>query len=148
MTTGTEWRQLSRLKLRSVERLMKYREWVLAAEQMGYTLECALKAACSKNMKHSVYPPLKPNSSQEISFFKTHEFEALLIYSGLSDILGVTSLAWGNFVTEYSGSTWPEMRYDINADKKFTQVKVTELYNFLYANDDSILKLISRKRRW
>lgn len=145
--SGKDWRALSKQKKLLAERLIKNEEWVLAAEQMGYSLECALKAVCCKTLKISGYPPVKNTTNTEMKFFRTHEFDSLLIFSGLSYLFGANSLAWGNFVTYYAGN-WPEMRYELNAKHKFTETKVTELYSLLYDGDESIIGKIVRKRKW
>lgn len=128
--------------------MMVSEEWVLAAEYMGYSLECALKSTCCKTLKIPSYPPIKPSNEREMGFFRTHEFDSLLIFSGLNDILGPSSLSWSNFTSHYIGD-WPQlMRYSITIDKKFTEELVKELYDLLYDKDDSILKTIFRNERW
>jgi hypothetical protein len=145
MISGKDWKSLSQSKKATAERLMRSKEWVLAAEQLGYSLECALKAACCKSLRLNGYPPVKAN--KEMTLFRTHEFDSLLIFSGLNDILGANSLAWGNFVTYYPG-VWPEMRYDLAIETKFTESKVKELYALLYDGENSIIGKITRKRKW
>jgi hypothetical protein len=123
-------------------------EWVLAAEYMGYALECALKATCCKTLRIPEYPPIKPNSTSEMGSFRKHDFDSLLIFSGMSDLLGSNSMAWGIFTPSYL-EDWPQtIRYDVDADKKFTEAKVKELYDVLYDRNDSILKTIFGNNRW
>lgn len=148
MATHAEWKDLTQQKIEAVRRLIAVGEWVLAAEYMGYTLECALKATCCKALSIPTYPPIKPSSNAEMGFFRTHEFDSLLIFSGLSDVLGVHSMAWGIFTSNYTGD-WPQLiRYDVGSDKKYTEPVVQQLYAVLYERDDSILKTIFRNSRW
>lgn len=148
MATHQQWKDLTQNKIETVRRLIDTGEWVLAAEYMGYTLECALKATCCKTLNIPNYPPIKPSNNAEMGFFKTHEFDSLLIFSGLSDVLGPVSMTWGIFTSNYSGD-WPQIiRYDSDSDKKYTEPIVKQLYDVLYERDDSILKTIFRNSGW
>lgn len=148
MVTHEDWKKLTELKIKTARRLISAEEWVIAAEYMGYSLECALKATCCKTLSIPSYPPIKPNSNSEMGFFKTHEFDSLLIFSGLSDVLGSNSMAWGIFSSYYSGDWSQAMRYDPDIDQKFTEVVVKQLYDVLYEREDSILKTIFNNQRW
>jgi hypothetical protein len=146
MATHSEWKKLTQTKIETVRRLLNTEEWVLAAEYMGYTLECALKATCCKALSVPTYPPIKGNP--EMRLFQTHDFDNLLIFSGLSDVLGSNSMTWGIFTPHYLGN-WPQsIRYDVNSDKKYTETTVKQLYDVLYQREDSILKTIFRNSRW
>jgi len=146
MATHSEWKKLTQTKIETVRRLLGTEEWVLAAEYMGYTLECALKATCCKALSVPTYPPIKGNP--EMRLVQTHDFDNLLIFSGLSDVLGSNSMTWGIFTPHYLGN-WPQsIRYDVNSDKKYTETTVKQLYDVLYQREDSILKTIFRNSRW
>lgn len=146
--THQQWKKLTKQKIDTAQRLMQAHEWVVAAEYMGYALECALKTASCKTLNLTSYPPLKPNSTQEMTFFRKHDFDSLLIFSGLSDILGANSMTWGIFTPNYLDD-WPQsIRYDQAAEKRFTETLVKQLYDMLYDREDSILKTIHRNQRW
>jgi len=145
---------MTRHKLRTVERLLVAGEWELAAYLMGYALECALKAAACKRLNLVTYPPIKDLYTNKMADgFKTHDFKQLLIVSGLNDIFRVgsanyaASQCWSDFTFEYADN-WTTMRYTDGTVKKFTEQKVKQLYQYLYDDSDSIIKTISRKRRW
>lgn len=140
-----EWRGLAQSKTDCAARLIEHGEWILAAETMGYALECALKAVACKTLNLTGYPPMKGGS--ELAYFKTHEFDTLLILSGTSDIFGPNSLTWSNFTFNYTGN-WPEMRYDTSIEQKFTEDTVRYLYGLLYDNDDSLMKTLEGSNRW
>jgi len=150
MFTGKEWRKLTYKKIKTIKRLIKDEEWEVAAYLMGYVLECALKAASCKALNLPGYPPVKFRGGGA-SGFKTHEFEQLLVVSGLTDIFGTLSASpaygnWSGFTINYSG-VWTEMRYD-DVSKKFDEATVKELAKYLYDSNESIIETIKKKRRW
>lgn len=149
MTSHANWKKLTENKIDVVRKMIKANENVIAAEYMGYTLECALKAACCKTLHISCYPPTKPTNNSELGHFRTHEFDSLLIFSGLSDILGSKSMSWSTFTSYYTGD-WPQIiRYNTeSAEKTFTSETVGQLYDLLYDREDSILKIIFGNKRW
>lgn len=149
MTSGADFRQLTYKKIRTVKRLIKDKEWEAAAYLMGYVLECALKAASCKSLHLTGYPPVRTRDRIGDGF-KTHEFEQLLIISGLSDLFGSLSTDqvydnWSYFIIMYPGN-WTEMRYEIRS--KFDETTTKELAKKLYDGTDSIIGTIKRKKRW
>ncbi len=149
MTSGIDLRQLTYKKIKTVKRLIKDKEWELAAYLMGYILEYALKAASCKALKLSGYPPVR-NKGGKVDGFKTHEFEQLLIVSGLNDLWGKVSTDpsydnWSTFTAMYPGN-WTEMRYEIIS--KFDEITTKDLAKKLYDNTDSIIETIKKKKRW
>lgn len=149
--TREAWHDLCLRKIKITQRLIDQGEWALAAEIMGYALECALKAAACRTLNTSSYPPIRTNEhgpGQELRSFRVHEFDLLLIYSGLSDIFGsLRSQEWSDFTYQYTGN-WPEMRYDRSADEKFDEATVKHLYEVLYDSERSIIKQIEEGERW
>jgi hypothetical protein len=148
---GETLQRLANKRLQSAKILIEAEDWVIAAYLMGHTLECALKAAVCKTLKLKTYPPIT-RKGEDSSFFKSHEFERLLIVSGLSDIFDPKGdvdayQKWSHFTMEYAGD-WISMRYNDQAHEKFTESKVKSLYNNLYENKDSILNVIARNERW
>lgn len=150
--TQDAWKDLCYRKIDTVQRLLDQKEWLLAAEVMGYALECALKAASCKALSVSAYPPRKFNitgDSAEIRGFRTHEFNLLLVFSGLSDIFNsLKSREWNNFTYYYAGAWAEEVRYDRGASEKFDEETVKYLYKILYDSSTSILKQIEEGGRW
>jgi succinate dehydrogenase flavin-adding protein (antitoxin of CptAB toxin-antitoxin module) len=150
MATQSDLRNIAKKRLSTVSILMDSQDWEMAAYMMGYTLECALKASACKTLNLPDYPPL--NKNKEDAYFKTHQFEQLLIVSGLSHIFNprgnvLAYRNWSLFTIDYSGD-WIAMRYNESQMKKFNEVKVRELYNYLYDDKVSIIKTISGKRKW
>lgn len=151
MHTGKEFRLLTYGKIKTVKRLIRDGEYAIAAYLMGYILECALKAASCKALRLSDYPPLKSRKGRMGEGFRTHEFEQLLIVSGLSDLFGDLSMSqayenWSAFTASYPGN-WTEMRYDDDTGK-FAAATVKELARNLYDDNDSIIETIKKKQRW
>lgn len=151
MVTRSELRKLTYRKIQTIKRLIKDEEWEVAAYLMGYVLECALKAASCKALRLSGYPPVKFRSGNEGVGFKTHEFEQLLLVSGLSDIYGTLSATpaysnWSNFTINYPG-VWTSMRYD-DMSRRFDETTVKELAKNLYDDSDSIIETIKKNKRW
>src|SRR5882672_8625035 len=151
MVTRKEWRDLTHKKIRTIQRLIKDEEWEVTAYLMGYVLECALKAASCKALRLDGYPPVKSRSGKEGTGFKTHEFEQLLIVSGLSDIFGSLAATpaysnWSDFTINYAG-IWTTMRYE-DVSAKFDEATVKELARNLYDDKDSIVETIKRNKRW
>lgn len=150
MATQVDLRNIAKKRLATVKLLIDARDWEMAAYMMGYTLECALKAAACKTLHLPDYPPT--NKNKEDAYFKTHQFEQLLIVSGLSHILSPTGNVqayrnWSMFTIDYSGD-WITMRYNESQMKKFNETKVRQLYACLYDDKDSIIKTISGQRKW
>ena len=77
----------------------------------------------------------------------THSFDELLCVSGLSDIFQATNFNWSQFTINYPGN-WSGMRYNADAELQFPQEKVEQLYQYLYEAEDSIMKVVTKRRRW
>jgi hypothetical protein len=145
VNTGKELKENATRKIKLVKRLIVQKECELAAYLMGEVLECALKAASCRTLKLNKYPPFTI-ANKLAEGFKTHDFEQLLIVSGLTDIFGYTNQNWSNFTYSYPGS-WTEMRYS-DMSQKFSAEKVRELADNLYGSTDSIITVITKRRRW
>ena len=124
MLTLVQWKKLAHDKVATARRLIDAGEYAVAAEQMGYALECALKAVACKTMRLEGYPPVK--GKQEIAYFKSHEFDALVLFSGMSDLFTNQPGAWSQFTFAYSGQ-WTEMRYEPDVQEKFHEQFVKDL---------------------
>lgn len=152
IVTYDDWRTLFDQKIKTVQELIKAKQWVPAGEYMGYALECALKAVTCKTLGKDTYPPLRLNAETNEKKnkitrpFMVHEFDYLLIFSGLTPLFK-EHFAWNEFSKRYSGA-WSERRYDIDIENYYTENVVLELYNFLYDDKDSIIKTIDRAKKW
>lgn len=149
MSNCNELRQIAIARLKSVNTLIKAKDWHGAAYMMGYVLECALKASTCKTLHLISYPDnvKYPNIS---SYFMTHKFEQLLVVSGLENIFSYRGPVnawknWSDFTLEYPGD-WPSMRYDIK--KIWDENKVKKLLLNLTEPKYGILSIIKEKRKW
>jgi hypothetical protein len=122
----------------------------MAAYLMGLVLECVLKAASCKSLKLSIYPePGTAYKHETAVHFRTHNFEQLLVVSGLSDIfgiLGVGSSSWSEFIQEYQGKNYTDIRYD--AVPTFNKNKVMRMRKYLTDKPHGIITLVKSKKRW
>ncbi len=127
-------------RLQTIQTLIDAKDWDMTAYMMGCVLEYALKATACKTLSLSSYPPVKSKKIE--TFFRTHEFDSLLIISGLLDIFGSGGSFFGNwsaFTQEYLGQ-WTEIRFEVGG--KWDEIKTNSVYNELKV-------LISEiKKRW
>lgn len=150
MASRKDLAQLTKARLKTVSILMINDDWDMAAYMMGYSLETALKAATCKTLRVDQYPDIKSYKNEKIgNYFMTHNFDMLLLVSGLSDIFSVDGdpsafQNWSDFTQEFSGE-WTNMRY---LSGKFDSAKTNTLYKALYEDHDSIIKTITRRRKW
>jgi len=154
MATGLELKAISKKRLKTVGYLLSAKDWEAAVYLMGMTLEIALKSAACKALHLDNYP-----ESQHIDdgYFKTHSFDRLLRISGCSDIFSLKgsqdafdnwSLFTEAFIFGGSSGKWMAMRYDPKMLATLTEVKAKDLYSQLYEDENSILKLMTERRRW
>ncbi|MEX1111842.1 MAG: HEPN domain-containing protein [Candidatus Andersenbacteria bacterium] len=148
----SEYRNIAKARLKSVEILLIAGDWHLACYVMGQALECALKASICKTLRIPRYP--EGHKDQKlVNFFMTHTFDRLLILSGLNDIFnagGDPSVYdnWSSFTIRYPGE-WTAMRYNDPQSNEFNdEVLAKKLFKYLYEDEDSIIKTISKCRRW
>ncbi len=146
MASHSDLKRISKIRLKTVDVLMKANDWDAAAYMMGYVLECALKAAICKTLHLSIYPD-KSKSNKISQFFRTHEFDVLLTLSGMEDLFGFSGAgftSWSGFTQEYKGS-WTEMKYDIGS---WDETKVRRVYTNLTAKKTGILSFVEGGKRW
>jgi hypothetical protein len=149
MTTGLEFKKLALIRLKSAKNLIDKNDWEGAGYFMGLSLECALKACTCKTLRISDYPESHKDKKVP-DFFMTHSFLRLLLLSGLSDIFNIKSgdpiafANWSDFTILYPGE-WMTIRYNL---KQFNSKNTNQLYNFLFLDNNSIIKTIRNKRRW
>lgn len=143
MATYQELRKVSSARLKTVETLIGVNDWDMAGYLMGYVLECALKAAICRNLKLKEYPDNIKHDKMR-NFFITHDFETLLIVSGMFDIFKLKKRPkrvldnWSHF-TIYYQSNWTDTRYKPGCWKD-TDVKL--LYTNLTETPYGILNQI------
>ncbi|HSX17094.1 MAG TPA: hypothetical protein VLH86_03275 [Patescibacteria group bacterium] len=149
--TREEWQQLCRHKIDLVKRLIAQKEWEVAGEYMGYALECALKAAACKTLDIDSYPPIKiwrdaARQPNEISGFKTHEFDALIVLGGLSKRFSA-DFELNQFTSSYTGD-WENRRYEGDLSTVYDEKTVIELSKLLYDSDESIINKFDKEGLW
>lgn len=147
MATSADFKQLAQKRLQTVAVLIDNNEFTVAAYIMGFVLECVLKSAACKALNLEVYPGPGTGVRHEVStYFLTHNFDQLLIVSGMTDLFKLSeegNVAWSGFTQEYSGA-WTDIRYKDQV-AQFDKKKVEELYDFL---NDGIIRLVDAKKRW
>lgn len=149
MADCAQLKLISKARLKSAEVLMKAEDWDGATYMMGYVLECSLKSCVCKSLRLSKYP----ESRKTDSHFMTHNFDQLVVLSGMSDIFNISIVPtdifqnWSDFTKEFPGD-WPAMRYDINRQQLFNDIKTKKLYNCLTDKPNGILSVIKNKKRW
>jgi hypothetical protein len=149
MATQEQLKNITKARVQSFINLMKAEDWFWAAYTMAMALEYALKTMVCKTLDFSTYPQ-NPKKPRIVSFFWTHEFEQLLIISGLTQTIKSTQTPeifqnWSDFTKEFPGN-WPEIKYDYERQQQFDKVKVERLSkNLLGAKYGLITKI---KEKW
>lgn len=149
--TGIELKKKSLARLKTVEILMKAEDWEMAAYILGYVVEYALKAVTCKTLELEYYPELAIIKKDiDIKYFQTHNFEELLLVSGLDPILGARGESeswrnWGEFTLVYKGN-WTTMRYDTGGT--WDKDSMEKLYTNVTTPTNGILSEIKRRRKW
>lgn len=149
MANLQDFRDLASQRLKTVDVLMQAKEWGIAAYILGLVLECVLKAASCKALNLAVYPEVGKTKNNEIAnYFRTHNFDNLLIVSGTSDLFGLNGKgfnSWSGFTQEYTG-IWTSIRYETIT--QFDERKVRGMYKFLTEQTSGIISLIESEKRW
>lgn len=151
MATAEDFKNIARRRLKTAEILISNEEWGIAVYLMGFVLECVLKATACKTLKLAKYPEVEKNKNQQIaSYFRTHDFDMLLLVSGTSDIFelsGEGASSWSGFTQEYTKiGKWTDIRYNIL--EQFDEGLARKLHAFLTASPNGIIPLIEAKARW
>ncbi len=149
MATQSQLKKITETRIESFTNLIKAEDWFWAAYTMAMALECALKVMICKTLDLQEYPQ-KPEKLKIVNFFWTHEFEQLLIISGLTQTLKSTNVPemwqnWSNFVNEFPGS-WTVLKYDYERQQRFDKIKVESLYKNLL--DPTYGLIIKIKEKW
>jgi hypothetical protein len=151
MTTCEDFKGIAKSRLKTAEILMSNKEWGVAVYMMGFVLECILKASACKTLNLTTYPEIKETKNPRIvNYFCTHDFDSLLIISGVSDIFqlsGVGASSWSGFTQEYTKiEKWTDIRYDVI--NQFDEKLATNLHKFLAEKPNGIIPLINAKNVW
>lgn len=151
MVNNEDLKELSKQHLKTAEALIKAQDWPGAAYMLGYVLEFLLKAATCKTLNLLVYP--ESHAVEKIhGFFRTHNFDQLLMVSGTSDLFDISrgepevQQHWSDFTSKYLGD-WPGMRYNKDTRKQFTKITVNALYKNLVSDKKSIIKILDKEKR-
>jgi len=151
MANCNDLKRIAKARLKTAKILIEAKDWDGAAYNLGYVLECALKAVICKTLNLVNYPEYTKNDRTD-SYFMTHKFDQLLIASGMEYIFSPRGPIdafrnWSDFTKEYQGD-WPAMRYDRQRLSQFNETKVKTLYTNLTEPNIGILAIISKKRKW
>jgi hypothetical protein len=146
--TPNQLKQITEARIKSFINLMETEDWFWAAYTMAMTLECALKVMVCKTLDLQTYPQ-RPEKPKIINFFWTHEFEQLLILSGLTRTLKSTEMPeifqnWSDFVNEFPGP-WTTIKYDYERQQKFDRIKVERLHKNLLDSSHGLITKIKEK---
>lgn len=150
-TNRATLRLIAKTRIKSSKILLGAGDWDGAAYMMGYALECALKAAACKTLRIEDYP-VSHKDKKVPELFMTHSFERLLLLSGLSDIFNVQGDVpafnnWSTFTINYPGE-WTTIRYRDPAASPFDEQTTKKLIECLCEDENSIIKTISKRKRW
>ncbi len=150
MASQKDLKEIGLFRIKSAKLLLDGGDSHGASYMMGIALECILKAAVCKNLHITEYPQ-NHKDKKVPEFFMTHSFLRLQLLSGLSDIFSATGdvLAFGNwsdFTIKYPGE-WTDMRYTNPARSIFDENAAGQLFQNLYADQNSIVKTVIKKRR-
>lgn len=151
MATCEDFKNIAKNRLKTVDILISNQEWGVAVYLMGFVLECILKASACNTLNLKVYPEIKITKNQQITnYFRTHDFDMLLVVSGMSDIFelsGKGASSWSGFTQEYTKiGKWTDIRYEVLS--QFDEKMVRSLYDFLAKEPDGIIPLIKERNVW
>jgi len=107
MITRSDLTKTARAHLRDAGILYRRGSYDGASYLCGYAVEIALKARICRTLRWTGFPST-PGEFQNVKSVQTHNFEALLLFTGLEDrIKSVQYAQWGK------AKTWnPEQRYN------------------------------------
>lgn len=107
MITRADLTKTARAHLRDAGILYKRGSYDGAVYLCGYAVEIALKARICRTLRWVGFPST-PGEFQNVKSVQTHNFDALLLFTGIGTrILPVLSIEWGR-VKEWT----PELRYN------------------------------------
>ena len=143
MDSRTDIQKIALQKLKDAELLYDNGSYDNAFYLAGYCVELALKARICKNI--SIDYLFAPNS-KHLRLFKTHDFDVLIVFSGLSEKLeeekALNSAFYKNW--EYICGWKEDCRYGISGSK--TQAQALEILDAIRHPTNGFLKWI--KKYW
>ena len=147
--TNERLKQITEARMISVKFLIEAEDWFWASYTMAMALECALKAMICKTLNLKSYPEDLKNEEKIVHFFWTHQFEQLLVLSGLKRLIGSHGRPevfqnWSEFTKVFSGN-WPAIRYNYQRQQEFNETKTRLLYKNLIDNDYGLITKIKGK---
>lgn len=150
MATRSELIKVSKARLKSVKVLIDAKDWDVAGYLMGYVLEFALKAAVCKTIGQNEYPDNVKHDRMR-SFFQTHDFETLLMVSGMKNIFTLSTKSvrgvvqnWSDFTFQYQ-SNWTDQRYKPGF---WSEAAVKKSYTNLTELPNGILNQFKKNNKW
>lgn len=152
MATTEDFKSIAGKQLKIAEFLMSNKEWGMTAYVLGFVLECVLKASACKALNLTMYPEIKKTKNQNIiNYFRTHDFDMLLVVSGTSDIFDLSSgkgaSSWSGFTQEYTKvGKWTNIRYETM--EQFDENTIKGMYKYLTEKPNGIIPLIEERKRW
>ncbi|MBL8159016.1 hypothetical protein JNJ66_01005 [Candidatus Saccharibacteria bacterium] len=155
MASGIDLKAIARSRVVIAKKLIDMKDWEMAVYVMAMALELALKAAACKALRFETYPEANHDDDK---YFKSHKFDRLLKISGMTDVFSVRKPMinanafqnWSIFTAPliFGNKDYTAMRYDPRMQANFQEANAKALYDALYADDDSILKTMTRLKRW
>lgn len=150
-----ELKRIANKRRQTAKILLDAGDWEMAVYMMALSLELALKAASCRALKLESYPETNdPNDS----YFKSHNFDRLLRVSGATDIFSIRIPMknqdafenWGIFTKAFlfPDRDYVALRYDPRMSASFNRERAMELYSALFEDKNSILKVLTRYRKW
>ena len=143
MDSRTDIQKIALQKLKDAELLYDNGSYDNAFYMAGYCVELAFKARICKNV--SIDNVFAPNSKY-LRLFKTHDFEVLIVFSGLSDKLEEAKSLNFDFHENWAYiCAWKEdCRYGVSGSK--TQVNALNLLDAIRHPTNGFLQWI--KKYW
>jgi hypothetical protein len=141
MPSRTEFKEISKTRLKEVKVLFRNHLYDGAKYLSGYVIEAALKARICKILDSDY-----PETGEIAKSFLTHKFDSLIKLGGLKKSLEDISNSNINFKTNWSLATsWSEtFRYKPIGSS--SQTEVEDVLNALQDKNDGVLTWI--KKRW
>lgn len=118
MIAVADLHRTAREYLRAAKLLRTHKSYDAAVYLCGYAVEIALKARICRTLKWTTGFPQNPSEFQDRGNLKTHDFQALLNFTGVqARIRRICLLEWS------IASRWrPEQRYDPAGTKTLSDV--------------------------
>ncbi len=146
MDDNKKFKEIAQSRLRAGKLLIDSGDYTLAIDIMGFGLECALKSCICKLLILKKYPDLSKDRKVQ-GVFKTHNFDLLLILSGLSSEIKISGDEDLYYNWSETTKIWsPDTRYEPinNGDEG----KAKKMYNSLNTGDKAIFNWLAKEGKW